>query len=117
MKVPYDEGVATHIDPESCAVTGDRGGEALTGGHVGQVLSREMNAPSRKRRVLRDADAVVMVGRQHWLGRYRKAQRDPARSETLCMHGCTSHGNREIPPLSVEEGTTGRIGNPEGERR
>jgi hypothetical protein len=41
MKVPYDEGVASHIGPESCA--GDRkdAGEALTGESAGQVLSRE----------------------------------------------------------------------------
>lgn len=41
MKVPYDEGVASHIGPESCA--GDRkvAGEALTGESAGRVLSRE----------------------------------------------------------------------------
>ena len=41
MKVPYDEGVASHIGPESCA--GDRkvAGEALTGENAGRVLSRE----------------------------------------------------------------------------
>ncbi len=42
------KGVATHIDSESCAVVGNRGGEALTGVYAGLVLSREMNALSRE---------------------------------------------------------------------
>jgi hypothetical protein len=114
MKVPHDEGVATHIDSESCAVAGDCGGEALTGGHVGQVLSHEMNAPTRKSRVLRDADAVVMIGRQHRLGRYCEAQQGSAWSKTLCMHARTSCGNREVPWPSAERGIADRIRNPQG---
>ena len=41
MQVPYDEGVAIRIDPESCAVAREGFGEALTGGRIGQPLSRE----------------------------------------------------------------------------
>jgi len=41
MKVPYDEGVASHIGPESCACSRKAVGEVLTGGSVGRVLSRE----------------------------------------------------------------------------
>ena len=41
MQVPYDEGVANHIDPESCAVAREGLGEALTGVRIGWVLSRE----------------------------------------------------------------------------
>ena len=41
MQVPYDEGVANRIDPESCAVAREGLGEALTGGRIGQPLSRE----------------------------------------------------------------------------
>jgi hypothetical protein len=41
MKESHDEGVATHIDPESCAVVRENGGEALTGARAGQPLSRE----------------------------------------------------------------------------
>ena len=41
MQVHHDEGVATHIGPESCAVAREGLGEALTGGRVGQPLSRE----------------------------------------------------------------------------
>jgi len=47
MKESYDEGVANHIGPESCA--GDRKGlsEALTGVRAGRLLSREMVLDSR----------------------------------------------------------------------
>ena len=41
MKVPYDEGLATHIGPESCVCSCKAASEALTGESAGQVLSRE----------------------------------------------------------------------------
>ena len=41
MQDPYDEGVANHIGPESCAVAREALGEALTGECTGQPLSRE----------------------------------------------------------------------------
>ena len=41
MRVHHDEGVANHIDPESCAVTREGIGEALTGERIGQPSSRE----------------------------------------------------------------------------
>jgi RNA-directed DNA polymerase len=42
MEEPYGEGLASHTDPESCVASREAGGEALTGAHVGGVLSREM---------------------------------------------------------------------------
>ena len=41
MQVSYDEGLAIHIGPESCAVAREGFGEALTGGRIGQPLSCE----------------------------------------------------------------------------
>jgi hypothetical protein len=41
VQVPCDEGVAIHIGPESCAGAREGLGEALTGGRIGQPLSRE----------------------------------------------------------------------------
>jgi hypothetical protein len=41
VQVPYDEGVANHIDPESCAVAREGLGEALTGECIGQPFWRE----------------------------------------------------------------------------
>ncbi len=43
MKESYVEGLATHDDPESCVSTRKGAGEALTGAHVCEVLSREIN--------------------------------------------------------------------------
>ena len=42
MKESYDEGVASHIGPESCAGACKGRGEALRGVRTGQVLSREI---------------------------------------------------------------------------
>jgi hypothetical protein len=39
VQVPYDEGVANHIGPESCADGREAAREALTGVRVGQPLS------------------------------------------------------------------------------
>ena len=105
MKESYGEGVATHTGPESCAVAREGGGEALTGGRAGRVLSREIHDPRRKPWALRGADAVEEGGRPHLPCRHRETRRDPARSETLCTHGNISHGNREIPRSSAGRGS------------
>ena len=41
MQVSHDEGVASHIGPESCVACREVRGEALTGEHAGQPLSRD----------------------------------------------------------------------------
>jgi transposase len=51
VQVPYDEGVANHIGPESCTGGREAAREALTGVHVGQPLSGE-------RLHIRSADAI-----------------------------------------------------------
>lgn len=51
VEVPYDEGRASHIGPESCVSHREVWGEALTGEPVGQVLSHVTNT-------VRSADAV-----------------------------------------------------------
>ena len=117
MKESYGEGVATHTSPESCVVAGNRGHEALTGVRAGRVLSREIHAPARERRVLRGADAVEKGGRPHPTHREREVRRDPARSETPSTHGNTSRGNREIPGPSEASGAADRVGKLKGERR
>jgi hypothetical protein len=117
MKVSYVEDVANHNGPESCGAAREGGVEASTGGRAGRVLSREIYALPRKRQVLRDADAVEKDGRQHRVRRHCKACLDPARSETPGMYASTLCGNREIPRLSVEERSAGRVGKPKGVRR
>jgi len=115
MKESYGEGEATHTGPESYAVARKGDGEALTGEGAGQVLSREIHDPRREPWPLRGADAVESGGRPHLSGRHRETRRDPARSETLCTHRHTSHGNREIRRLPVA--VAGRIGKSKDARR
>jgi hypothetical protein len=110
MKNSYCKGLATHTDPESCGATCKGGVEALTGGCAGRVFSRVRNS-------LRDADAVGESGRQHPVHRYREVLRDPARSQTPCTCGNTSHGNREIPGSPQTEFVWGRIGKSKDTRR
>jgi len=93
MKVSCDEGVASHVGPESCG--GDRKVvvEALTGEGAGRVLSLE-NV------MLRSADVVPTDGRQQRLSRQRKGQSHSAWSKAPCTHRSTSRGSREIPRLT-----------------
>jgi hypothetical protein len=111
MQESYGEGLATHADPESCAVDREVGGEALTGARAGRVLSREISGQ------LRGADAVEKGGRPHRSRRFREARTDPARSETPSTHGSTSHGNREIPRPPATRGAAGRTGKSEDTSR
>src|SRR5216117_432966 len=102
MKESYECEVATHIGPESCGAAREGGVEALTGVRAGRVFSREST-------FLRDADVVRRSGRPHPVHRYREVQRSPARSETPCTLGNTSHENREIPCLLQADGVWGRV--------
>ena len=110
MKVSYVEGVANHNGPESCGAAREGGVEALIGESTGRVCSRE-------RVFLRDADAVGESGRPHLRHRYREVPKDPARSQTPCTYGSTSHGNREIPRSPQTELAWGRIGKSKDVRR
>ena len=111
MKELYGEGVATHTGPESCGATREDRVEALTGVRAGRVFSRE-------RDFLRGADAVRRCGRLHPAHRYREMRRDPARSETPCTYGNTSHENREILCLpTVAVCAAGRVGKSKDVRR
>jgi hypothetical protein len=110
MKESYSEGLAIHTGPKSCGATREGGAEALTGERSGRVLSRE-------RSLLRDADTLGGCGRPHWMHRYRKAHRGPARSQTPSTYGNTSHGNREIPGPPAAVVVAGRIGKSKDTRR
>ena len=103
MKESYGEDLASHTDPESCAVAREDGCEALTGACTGGLLSREIIR-------IQGADAVSVCGRPHSMPRYGKRYGDPARSENLSMYRNTPRENREIPCLPVRDGAAGRIG-------
>jgi hypothetical protein len=103
MRDSYVEEIANQNGPESCVYVGNCVCEALTGGDVGQVLSRENMR-------IRGADVVDGSGRPHRPDRYREIGEGPARSETLSMHPNISCGSREIP-CSIGAGTPIRTGN------
>jgi hypothetical protein len=110
MQKSYECELATHIGPESCGAARKGGVEALTGERAGRVFSRVRNS-------LRDADAVGASGRPHPVHRYREVCQNPARSETPCTYGDTSHGNREIPSPPRATVALGRIGKSKDVRR
>jgi hypothetical protein len=109
MKESYDEGLANHIGPESCAVIGNGISEALTGGSAGWVLSpvRDLN-PS--------ADALQLCRRQHFISRYGEGCEGSAGSETPRMHGNSLGGNREALCLASVDCAEVRMENPKGAR-
>jgi len=81
VQVPYDEGVANHIDPESCVHGREAMGEALTGVHVGQPLSDE-------RLPIRSADAFQSV--ESNMTRRVTASAGQLRVVVRPWHACTS---------------------------
>ena len=96
MQVPYDEGVANHIDPESCAVAREGGREALTGERAGQAIEpRKYPLPGCRRR---SAD-----GRQYGCARYRERPDGPAWSENLaCADAlCSGTGRSHDRPATA----------------
>ena len=88
MKKSYDEGLATHIDPELCIADRKVCGKALTGAHMGWVLS-----PVKI--VFQCADAVPVSGMQNIVHRYSEMYCDTAWSETPGTYGITLYGSRE----------------------
>jgi hypothetical protein len=117
MKVSYEQGLATHFGPESCASAQEDGSEALTGVRAGRVLSREIHEPMGSHGPLLGADAVEEGGRPYPSHRYREVRGDLARSETPGMYGNTLRGNREILRSSADEGSADRIGKSKDTRR
>ena len=115
MQESYDEGLASHIGPESCAVGCKDPGEALTGVRAGWVLSREityaLTGSPGSRRCPNSAEGesdCIASARCSCSLRGRRPHG---------THGNTSHGNREIPRLPREEKTRGRIGKSKDARR
>jgi hypothetical protein len=72
MKEPHRKGIAIHPDPESCASRRKVAGEALTGAHVGQVLSSEICLSSGVPTSYWEAEGNIGVGeRSSLLGTLR----------------------------------------------
>lgn len=111
MKEPYSEDLTSHIGPESCIYNGNGMYEALTGDHVGQVLSRKNNTyygvPTSSGRTEGNIRCVVN-GKTH---------QNPVRSETLCTHDKLSTREPGDPMFDLGDGAKVRVGNPKGVMR
>ena len=105
MKESYGEDLASHTDPESCAVVREDGREALTGACAGELLSREIMKA-------RGADALPAGGRLHSVPRQGERFGNLARSKNLCMHRNISRENREVPCLPVHMARRDALGSP-----
>jgi transposase len=100
VKVPCNEGVAIHIDPESCAGSRKAAREALTGVHLGQVLSAE-------RLHIRSVDAFQSA--EDNTAQSVIASADRLRGVWRPWHVCTSSvGNREVSILPLASRVRGR---------
>lgn len=105
MKESYIEDLVNHNGPESCVCCCKAIDEALTGVHIGRVLSRET-------RLNQDADVVILGGKQYEQMRFYECLSNPARSETSSMYGNSMHENREILSSSTKK-LVDRIGKDE----
>ena len=98
MKVSCDEGLASHVGPESCVAVRKGVDEALTdfgelsrtGESAGRVLSLE-NV------ILWSADAVLSGGRQQRSVRHRKDRTRSTWSQTPRTHRSISQGRQSLP--------------------
>ena len=102
MQVSYDEGLAIHIGPESCAAAREGFGEALTGGCIGQPSSRErvlfwVPTPCIRRKATHPGASSRAPGRPGVV-------RDPG----MCRRSL--HGNREISRSTARQQPSVRIG-------
>ena len=103
MKESDIQGLASQDGPESCAGSRKTASKALTGVHMGGVLSRENKCNQ-------GADAVVQSGRPYADGRNGELISNPARSETSSRCGNSMRENREIPYQPLGDGTGGPAG-------
>lgn len=90
MKEPYEEGVANHLGPESCAGRREASGEALTGGDAGAVLSCEIRIIGVPTWLL-STEGNIAGGAIASPGRTPRSQRPDACVDVLCTEPGRSH--------------------------
>ena len=110
MEVLCDEGLASHIGPESCGAAREDRDEASTGEGAGRPLSRD-------RLLQRGADVVAQHGRQQGRVRYCEPSSGPRVVVDPGMHGSSLFGNREFSRLTVQSTGRSASGRPEGRSR
>jgi hypothetical protein len=96
VEVRHDEGVATHIDPEPCAVVREDEGEASAGERAGQPLSRESS-------LFWGADTVRVVEGNTDGGANASVRSDLTWSKTLACAEAPCTGTGRSPARSLAE--------------
>ena len=91
MQVRCDEGIASHIGPESCGCVREGVVEALTGEGMDWVLSLENVT-------VRSADGFLSSGRRNHLGRQRETLTNSAWSKAPATY---RHTSRERQPAAL----------------
>jgi hypothetical protein len=95
VQVHHDEGVAIHIDPESCVAAREGISEALTGERTGQPLSRE-------RPLFPRADVVLLTEGKTY-GRDIASAHGREKSDSVIVATKPTTPRRFPPPWTVEE--------------
>jgi len=111
MKESYDEGVASHIDPEPCAEGRKALSEALTGARAGRVWSRVILLKSGEPTWWDEAEGNNGCIDNARGIRSLRGRRPQARTETPCAGIGRSHGRL------CSQGNRGRIGKSEDTSR
>lgn len=111
MKESHSEDEASHAGPESCEGVREGALEALTGVPAGRAIE------PRNQLILREADLLMVRGRQHQTRRRGEARLAPARSKNQGMWGNFSRGSREVPCLTQPIGSWVRAENPKGAKQ
>ena len=108
MKELYNEGIANHIGPESCAGGGNVMGEALTGVHAGWVLSRERSNGPGRRRCWQGRKTISATSLRRDVSRAPRGRRPHARMEAFRTRTGRSH------EPALQDGDKVRAVNPQG---
>jgi len=103
VKVLNDEGVASHIGPESCNCIRKGVGEALTGVRASWAIEPRNRG---------SFEAPTPSPHVSAIPRSSLSRDDPgfARSKNLGKHGSTLCENREVLVLPAADGAAGRVG-------
>ena len=107
MQESHNEGVASHIGPESWRFGRKVVSQALTGERMDWVLSLE-------NRIVRSADGFASFGRQHHPLRQREKQMNSAWSKTPATYRHTSREWREVTLLGASNGSFTEAGRSPG---
>ena len=107
MEVLCDEGLASHIGPESCGAAREGRDEALTGERAGRPLSRDSL-------LQRGADVVAYTEGNMGGSVICELLSGPRVVVDPGMHGSSLFGNREISRLTVRSIGRSASGRPEG---